>query len=196
MLSDEKRSADPVMIQGAAGMSYADELAYELWRAPRILTTACLATFGFFLLWAVLQFVAYLPMSWDNAIEQPGATAQGFFQFVFYYSLDWLPFSLPLFFYLRQVTWLRYRIGLARSGITYQVTATGIVSWYDKGFAITVPWALTNSVARTRRLLLLRRGWISWWYLPWNAFSAADRERLWTYAQQRVAETNDVPARS
>jgi hypothetical protein len=159
-------SPDTATIRGAAGMAYGDELMYELWRAPRMLVMACLATFMFSCLWAVYLFLANLPMSWNYAIQQPGVAAQEISRFVFELSKSWLPFPLLLFFFHRQLTWLRYRFGAGRRGITYEVTEVGIVNGYDKGFAITMPWALTKSLARTKRLLLLRSNWCCWWYLP------------------------------
>jgi uncharacterized membrane protein len=190
MLSDEARSPlfpATMTIRGAARMAYRDELMYELWRAPKVLTWACVAPFGAFILWGVVLFVANLPMSWDHAIQQPGVTAQEFFRFVSYYALSWLPFSLPLFFMVRQLSWLRYRFGAGRRGITYEISESGIMSTYDKGLAITIPWAMTTRLVSTRRLLLLRYGCCSWWYLPWRALNTADQERLWSLVQEHVA---------
>src|SRR5665647_1850719 len=139
---------------------------------------ACLATFAVISLWIVVLVILNLPTSWNYAIQQPGVAAQEISGLILGFSLSWLPFSLPLFFCFRQLIWLRHRFGSARRGITYEVTEVGIVSGYDNGFAITMPWAITKCLAKTKRLLLLRsnRGW---WYLPWRALSPVDQERLW-----------------
>jgi hypothetical protein len=184
--SEAASAAEPNSIKGAAKMAYGDELMYELWRAPRVLVMACLAPFAVFCLWAVVLFLLNLPMSWNYAIQHPGVAAQEISRFVIGYSVSWLPFSVPLFFLFRQLTWLRHRFGAGRNGISYEVTEVGIVSVYDEGFAITMPWAITKCLVKTKRLLLLRskRGW---WYLPWRALSTVDQERLWAYARTRIA---------
>lgn len=188
-------SLEEAPIKGAAAMSFGDEFAYQLWRAPRVLTIALLLPFGFFLLWSIFLFIANLPTSWNYAIQHPAVAAQGRIQFIVRYSLSWLPFSLPLYFLFRSMTWLRHRFGLGRHGVAYEINEVGIVSRYDKGFAITMPWALITGVAKTSQLLLLRAK-SGWWYLPWRAMSSVDQGRLWSYVQQRVAAAKKGSAAS
>jgi hypothetical protein len=195
MKTDMPLSLEEAPIKGAAAMAFGDEFAYQLWRAPRVLTIALLLPFGCFLLWTIFLFAANLPTSWNYSIQHPAVAARGSIQFIVGYSLSWLPFSLPLYFLFRNMTWLRHRFGLGRHGVAYEINEVGIVSRYDKGFAITMPWALTTDVAKTRRLLLLRAR-SRWWYLPWRAVSAVDQDRLWRCVQQRVAATKKGPAAS
>jgi hypothetical protein len=195
MKTDTLVSSEEAPIKGAAAMAFGDEFAYQLWRAPRVLTIALLLPFGCFLLWIIFLFIANLPTSWNYTIQHPAVAAQESIQFIVRYSLSWLPFSLSLYFLLRNMTWLRHRFGLGRHGVAYEINEVGIVSRYDKGFAITMPWALTTGAAKTRRLLLLRAR-SGWWYLPWRAVNAVDQGRLWCYVQQRVATTKKGPAAS
>lgn len=199
MVDEEKSptsASGHIPLRGRAKMAYGDELLFQLWRAPRVLLIAFLAPFGVFFLLAAYSFIAWLPMSWTNTIEQPGAAAQQFSAVVCDYAVSWLPFTLPIFFCYRLCVWLRHRLGVGRTGITYEVTESGITSEYGDGPSILMPWSKVKCLARTKRLLLLHSRHQGWWYVPWHAFDAANREQLWTYAQQCVGATSKGSATS
>jgi hypothetical protein len=182
---DAASDIDPIM--STANMAYADELSYEFWRAPRILLIAFLAPFAIFFLWVAFFFVADLPKTWNYAIDDPEAAIQQYSLYIARYGASWLPFSLPLFFLNRQCCWLFYRLTVGRAGITYVITTTSITWESGAGPSITMPWAKMKGLARTKKLLLLGCGFFGWWYLPWRAFDAADQDRIWAYAQRRLA---------
>ncbi|UGY26754.1 hypothetical protein HU675_0008380 [Bradyrhizobium septentrionale] len=177
-------------------MTYRDEIVFELWRAPRVLLFGFLAPFGAFFLWAVYLFVSCLPNSWTYAVAHPGVAIQWYFASIWHYAVSWLPFTLSVYFFRRQAIWLWYRLSVGRTGITYEVTESGITNEYGKGPTILMPWANVKSLARTNRLLLLRSDYQGWWYLPWQAFDAASQEQLWAYAQQHVAGASKSPTAS
>jgi hypothetical protein len=69
--------------------------------------------------------------------------------------------------------------------MSYEVTASGLITRDAAAVALTVPWTSVIRTRNTRQALYLQNTARGWHYLPWRAFAPEDRDRILRWARRQ-----------
>jgi hypothetical protein len=77
--------------------------------------------------------------------------------------------------------------------LSYEVTATGILTRDAADFALMVPWASIVRTRNTERFLSLQTVTRAWRHVLWRAFTPADRDQILRWATRQRSDEQAKP---